>query len=134
MRTSLSDTIRRALAKAQGLEEHDVPSAFAEAVAEYFREASNMDAQSMTLQPDLDAVEQEIAHRAIKVCRRAIAKEFKDEDYVPRLTVVVTVPPDGRVGIASTEDHAVYILEALQMAWGAIHRTVRLTGRVRPRE
>lgn len=133
MRTSLSDTLRRALAKAQGIEDHDVPSAFAEAVAEYFREASNLETEGITKQPDLNMVEQEIVHRAIKACRPAIAKEFKDDDYMPRLTIVVTVPPDGRVGIASTEDHAVYLLEALQMAWGAVHRSVRLTGRIRPR-
>lgn len=125
--------MRRALAKAQDLEEHDVPSAFAEAVAEHFRIASHMEAEQFKDVPDLDHIEQEIVHRAIKAVKGPLEKEFRHEDYMPRLTIVVTVPPAGRVGIASTEEHAVYILEALQMGWGAVHRTVRLSGRIRPR-
>lgn len=67
-----------------------------------------------------------LAHRAMQAIQRAFMEEFAGEPVVPNVTIVVSAPPDGRVGIASTEPDAETILLALKMGWGAVHHALRL--------
>jgi hypothetical protein len=76
--------------------------------------------------PNLDDVGEAAVHRAITTVQGAIGAEYADDELMPNLTVVASVPPDGRVGIASTEPDAGSILYALEMGWGAVHKAVRL--------
>jgi hypothetical protein len=76
--------------------------------------------------PDLDDPAQALAHRAMEAVKRAFAEEFKNDPQSPNVTIVVASPPDGRIGIASTEPDAQTILMALKAGWGAVKRSVRL--------
>lgn len=71
-----------------------------------------------------------MAHRAMEAIKAAMIAEFGDES-APNITIVVASPPDGRVGIASTEPHPQLVLEALEMGWGAVHKGEREAGRPR---
>ncbi len=68
----------------------------------------------------------QLAERAIEAIKKAFAEEFKNDPEWPQVTLVVSVPPDGMVVVASTEHESKWILAALKAGWGAIHRAVRL--------
>lgn len=76
--------------------------------------------------PNLADPAEAMAHRAMEAITRAFREEFVLDAVGPNVTVVVAVPPDGRIGIASTEPDPNDILHALKMGWGAVHRSVRL--------
>lgn len=71
---------------------------------------------------------QVLVHRAMEAVQRAFVAEFGLDPQVPNVTIVVSAPPDGRIGIASTEPNPNDVLGALQAGWGAVHRAVRLGG------
>lgn len=77
--------------------------------------------------PNLADPAEAMAHRAMEAITRAFREEFAIDAVGPNVTVVVAVPPDGRIGIASTEADPNDILHVLQMGWGAVHRSVRLS-------
>jgi hypothetical protein len=79
-------------------------------------------------EPNLADPAQAAVHRAMETIKRAFIAEYGDEPQTPNLTVVASVPPDGRVGIATTEPSPELCLEALQAGWGATHRALRLGG------
>lgn len=55
---------------------------------------------------------------------KAIGSEFADDELVPRFTVVVDMPPDGRIGIASTGDNAPDIHRMLALGAGSVRRAM----------
>jgi hypothetical protein len=61
----------------------------------------------------------------MEVIRRALAEEFAGEDIAPNITVIVTAP-NQNIALASTEPDAGFVLEALKMGWGAVHKTERI--------
>ena len=69
-------------------------------------------------EPDLDDPAQAEAHRAMEAIRRAFEREFGVDNSWPNVTLVVSYPPDGRIGVATTEPEPVYALEALKAGWG----------------
>lgn len=71
----------------------------------------------------------ELAERAIEAIKAAFGQEFADEEHWPQVTLVVSLPPDGEVVVASTEAEPKWILGALKMGWGAVHRSIRLAPR-----
>lgn len=74
----------------------------------------------------LDFPADQFSKRTMQAVQRAFAEEFADDDFVANVTIICTMPPDGRVAVASTEPDPNDILDALRMGWGAIHRTARL--------
>lgn len=75
---------------------------------------------------DPDDPAQALAHRAMEAVKRAFIAEFALDAERPNVTIVVSSPPDGRVGIASTEPTPELVLLALKTGWGAVHRAQRL--------
>lgn len=67
-----------------------------------------------------------LTHRAMEAIKRAMVMEFGLDKESPNVTVVVSVPPDGRVGVASTEPTPELVLLALKMGWGAAKHAERL--------
>lgn len=64
------------------------------------------------------------AHRAIE----AILREYGAASQIPRFVVMAEVPPDGRVGVASTGDNAIDTLRIAVLALGAAKAGVRAAG------
>lgn len=85
------------------------------------------DDEKLTPEPNLNDPAQAMVHRALEAIQRAFKEEFAGEKHTPNVTVVATVPPDGRVGVASTEPDPRTTLLALKMGWGAVHRAWRLS-------
>jgi hypothetical protein len=71
----------------------------------------------------------QLAERSIEAIKRAFAEEFGDDDEMPRVTLVVSLPPDGEIVVASTENEPRYVLNALEMGRASAHRTIRLAPR-----
>jgi hypothetical protein len=80
----------------------------------------------MRAEPDLTEPVEAQVYRAMEAIKRAVLEEFADDDLGPNLTVIAALPPDGRVGLASTEPGAPEILLALHLATGMVRRSVRL--------
>lgn len=76
--------------------------------------------------PNLSDPAEAMAHRAMAAIQRAFREEFMLEAVGPNVTIVVAVPPDGKIGIASTEPDPNLVLYALKMGQGAVQRSVRL--------
>lgn len=76
--------------------------------------------------PNLADPAEAMAHRAMEAVKRAFREEFLLDAVGPNVTIVVSVPPNGKIGIASTEPDPNTVLYALKMGWGAVHRSVRL--------
>lgn len=77
-------------------------------------------------EPNLADPAEAAVHRAIGAIQRAFKEEYGLDAQVPNVTVVVAVPPDGRIGVATTEPDEQTALFALRVGWGALHRVVRL--------
>jgi hypothetical protein len=77
-------------------------------------------------EPNRDDPSEVIAERAIEAIKKAFREEFSTDEDKPNITLVVTLPPDGRIIVATTEPQKEYALEALQLGWGAWHRAIRL--------
>lgn len=77
-------------------------------------------------QPNMADPAQAAVHRAMEAIKKAYVAEYGEDEDAPNLTVVASLPPDGRVGIATTEPSPELALEALHAGWGAVHRAMRL--------
>jgi hypothetical protein len=74
---------------------------------------------------DPDDPSEALVHRAMERIKSGLMEEFGGEDIAPNITVVVTAP-NQRVAVASTEPEGQYVLMALKLAWGAVHKAERL--------
>lgn len=70
----------------------------------------------MTNKPDESDPAQMFVHRAME----ALKNEFKGDAQLPRFIVVVEMPPDGRIGIASTGDDEVDTHRILTLGAAAV--------------
>jgi hypothetical protein len=69
-----------------------------------------------------------IAHGALEAILREFAGNTLGTGQVPRFVVTAEIPPDGRVGVASTGDGAVDTLRMAVLALGAAKSGVRAAG------
>lgn len=76
--------------------------------------------------PDLTDSGEAAAHRAVMAVQRAFKEEYAGERQGPNVTIIASVPPDGRIGIATTEPDLELALAALLEGQGAIKRSLRL--------
>jgi hypothetical protein len=81
--------------------------------------------KGFAFEPDMSDPAQAIVHRAVEACKRALMEEFGSDVDVPNVTVVTSVPPDGRIGVASTEPNAELVHEVLMLGMGATRGAMR---------
>jgi hypothetical protein len=74
----------------------------------------------MSHEPDLDDAAQAFVHRTME----AIKREFDGDPQVPRFVVVVEMPPDGRIGIASTGDDNIDTHRMLALGAASVRNTM----------
>lgn len=84
------------------------------------------DGREFGYEPDLSDPSEAAAHRAMMAVQRAFREEYAGEKEGPNVTIFASVPPDGRVGIATTEPDLELALAAVLEAQGALRRTLRL--------
>lgn len=83
--------------------------------------------RGLSKDPDLEDPAVALARRAMeRAIKPAMRKEFRDEKLMPNVTVVVAAPPEGKIGLGSTEPDAGSIMQALVAAQGMVRRSIRL--------
>jgi hypothetical protein len=87
-----------------------------------------LDDTDITREPNHEDPAQMLVHRTTEAVMRALEEEFTFDELLPNVTVVASVPPYGRVGVASTEPDLTTTLYALSLGAGAIRRVARVHG------
>lgn len=75
---------------------------------------------------DPDDPAQRLVHRTMEAVQRAIEVEFAANELAPNVTVLASVPPHGRIGIATTEPDLTTAMYALNLGLGSVKRIIHV--------
>lgn len=117
-------------------DDHDDVDGMVERVVEGIREyiAKTPDDNVLpntTVDQPLDHEAGKHAYRTMEAIKGLMLEMYPEPTIAPNITMVLTMPPDAKCVVATTEPNRPYALMALQGGMGALHRMIRLQGEER---